>query len=345
MKAAVNEGDIRTLAIDELHSLAVDALIASKIAADNARCVADALVAADADGIASHGVSRIPFYADQALSGKVDGYALPRCSSPRNAVVAVDADNGFAYPAIRIALDRALERIEENGCVFALIANSHHAGAMGHHVERIADRGAMALAFSNSPAGIAPWGGSVGTFGTNPVAFACPRRRPPSLVIDLSLAQVARGKVMLAAKRKESIPSDWALDARGRPTTDPVIALEEGTMAPIGGAKGAALAMIVELITAALASSNLGFEAGSFFTPDGAQAGIAQSFVLVDPMIAPSGDFIDRAESLIQAMLAQPGVRLPGDSRYIAREKSRKNGIPIPTALYADLSARAAKAK
>ena len=341
----MNETTLCTLAIDELRVLAVDALSASSIARDNARCVADALVAADADGIASHGVSRIPFYADQALSGKVDGYAVPSCASPKDAVVVVDAGNGFAYPAIEVALARALEKIEEKGCVFALIANSHHAGAIGHHVEGLADQGLMALAFSNSPAGIAPWGGSVGTFGTNPVAFACPRRHPPSLVIDLSLARVARGKVMLAAKRKESIPSDWALDAEGRPTTDPVIALEEGTMAPVGGAKGAALAMIVELITAALASSNLGFEAGSFFTPEGPPARIAQSFFLVDPKIAPCGDFIERVECLCQAMLAQPGVRLPGTTRHQSREKNRKNGISIPTALHADLLARAAAAK
>ncbi len=341
----MNETATLTLGIDELRTLAADALSASGIASEHARCVADALVAADADGIASHGVSRIPFYADQARSGKVDGYAVPICTSPKNAVVAVDAGNGFAYPAIRVALDRASEKIEENGCVFALIANSHHAGSIGHHVERMADKGLIALAFSNSPAGIAPWGGSVGTFGTNPVAFACPRRRPPSLVIDLSLARVARGKVMLAAKRKESIPSDWALDAKGHPTTDPTIALEEGTMTPIGGAKGAALAMVVELITAALASSNLGFEAGSFFTPKGKPSRIAQSFFLMDPKIAPAGDFIDRVECLCQAMLAQPGVRLPGAKRHLAREKTRKDGISIPAALHADLLARANAAK
>ena len=331
----------RTLSIDALRVLATEALAASRTSPANAACVAEALVAADADGIASHGVSRIPFYADQAISGKVDGHAEPRRWWPRPGVVGVDARGGFAYPAIRVALDAGLERAREAGCVFAVVSNSHHAGAGGYHVERVAEAGIVALAFSNSPAGIAPWGGRTGTFGTNPVAFACPRRGAAPLVVDLSLAVAARGKVMLAARRGDPIPRGWAFDAQGRPTTDPDAALDGGTMAPIGEAKGAALALVVELLTAAIASSNLGFEAGSFFTPDGPPPRIAQSFILLDPGVAPGGDFVSRTETLLAAILDQPGTRLPGARRIEARERARRDGIAIPASLHDDLVSRA----
>ena len=330
----------RILSIDALRDLAAKALAASRTSPANAACVAEALVAADADGIASHGVSRVPFYADQAISGKVDGHAEPRRSWPRPGVVAVDARDGFAYPAIRLALDAGLEWVRETGCVFVVVSNSHHAGAGGRHVERMAEAGIVALGFSNSPAGIAPWGGHAGTFGTNPVAFACPRRGTAPLVVDLSLAVAARGKVMLAAGRGDPIPQEWALDAQGHPTTDPEAALDGGTMAPIGGAKGAALALVVELLTAAIASSNLGFEAGSFFTPDGPPPRIAQSFILIDPGVAPDGNFVSRTETLLAAILDQPGTRLPGARRLEARERARRDGIAIPGSLYDDLVRR-----
>src|SRR5690606_19350669 len=116
-----------------------------------------------------------------------------------------------------------------------------------YHVERLAERGLAGFAFGNSPAAIAPWGGKTGVFGTNPIAFAAPRKDGPPLVVDLSLSRVARGKIMVASQTGEPIPEGWALDADGRPTTDPKAALA-GTMVPIGEAKGAALALVVEIL-------------------------------------------------------------------------------------------------
>jgi (2R)-3-sulfolactate dehydrogenase (NADP+) len=110
------------------------------------------------DGLTSHGVSRLPSYAEQAASGKVDGHASPRVSSPAPAVVRIDARCGFAYPAIEAGMDAASIKLKDTGIVALAIHNSHHFGAAGHHVEQAAERGALALAFGNSPAAIAPWG-------------------------------------------------------------------------------------------------------------------------------------------------------------------------------------------
>lgn len=301
--------------------------------------MAAALVAADADGIPSHGVFRLPLYADQARSGKVDGRAVPSVVHTSPAAISVDAADGFSYPAIELGLGRALGAARAAGLVGVAVRRSHHFGAAGYHVERLAGQGLIGLAFSNSPAGLAPWGGRRPLFGTNPIAFACPRLAAPPLVVDLSLSKVARGRIVVAAERGEAIPEGWATDLEGRPTTDAKAALG-GAMLPMGDAKGAALALMVEILCAALAGGSYGFEAGSFFTPDGPRPRIGQFFLVIDPA-AFAEDFGERLEILLTAMSADPGVRLPGARRLGNRERARAEGVALPDALLADLEARA----
>ena len=326
--------------MDALAALATGALVNGNTSNSNAEMVATALVAADADGLTSHGVSRVPFYADQATSGKVDGQRTPILEQHATAAIHVDAADGFAYPAIRIGLDKAVEVVRDAGVAALTIGNSHHCGAMGYHVESIAEQGLVALGFSNSPAGIAPWGGTRGSFGTNPIGFACPRVEHPPLVVDLSLSAVARGKIMLADKRGEAIPEGWALDAEGRPTSDPQAALA-GTMVPIGEAKGSALAMMVELLTAALANAHFAFEASSFFSAEGPPPRIAQMFIVLNPDAFGGKFFLDRVEALVGHVLSQSGTRLPGERRVRNRAAARAEGVDIGEDLLAELQRRA----
>ena len=218
-----------------LQTLAEQVLIAAGASSANAASTASALIAAELNGLPSHGLSRIPFYADQVVSGKVDGTAVPVLTRAAPVVVHIDACDGFAYPAIDAGLAEGMLVAREAGLSAIAITRSHHCGALGHAVERAAEAGLIAMFFANSPAAIAPWGGRAALFGTNPIAFAVPRPAAPPLVIDLSLSVAARGKIMLAAEHGESIPEGWALDAEGRPTTDAAAALE-GTMMPLGGA-------------------------------------------------------------------------------------------------------------
>jgi (2R)-3-sulfolactate dehydrogenase (NADP+) len=331
----------RRISSEALQGLATRVLEAAGTAPDNARAVAVALVAADADGLPSHGVSRLPFYADQVASGKVDGRATPEVRVTARAAVRVDARCGFAYPAIRAGLDRGLELLGGTGVVGISIANSHHSGAGGLHVEYAAQRGCLALGFSNTPSGMAPWGGSRGTFGTNPVAFACPRTGHPPIVVDLSLSRVARGKVMMARGRGERIPEGWAIDAEGRPTTDADAALA-GTMVPIGEAKGSGLALMVEILCAGLSASHFAYEASSFFDAEGPPPRIGQWFLLIAPGPFAGDAFFGRIEDLVGEMQSQDGVRLPGDRRWRHREEARRVGIVLPDSLLEDLERRAA---
>ncbi|MGQ0664575.1 MAG: Ldh family oxidoreductase [Pseudomonadota bacterium] len=328
-----------TLTLAAAHDLAVQVLAAAGVAPAPARSVARALVAAEADGQPGHGLSRLPAYADQALTGKVDGRAMPVLAETAPACLTVDARDGFAFPAIEAGLERACRMVESAGVVATAVFNSHHFGVAGYHVEPVAERGLVGLAFGNSPAAIAPWGGTRALFGTNPIALACPRAGGPPLVIDLSLSKVARGKIMVAARHGEVIPEGWALDADGRPTRDAKAAMA-GTMLPIGEAKGAALVLMVELLSAALVGASYGYEASSFFDAQGPPPRVGQLFIVVDPARFAGEAFARRVASLAQAVLAQPGTRLPGDRRLAARARARAEGIALADDLHADLIRR-----
>lgn len=328
------------LSLMAARDLALRVLKSAGVAEANAASVAKALVAAEADGLASHGLSRLPAYADQAKAGKVDGKAVPTVTETAVAALRVDARDGFAFPAIAAGLTRAAEMARAVGTVGVAVANSHHFGAAGYHVEPLAEQGLVALAFGNSPAAIAPWGGARPIFGTNPIAFACPCPGRAPLIIDLSLSKVARGKIMVAAQKGEPIPADWALDKDGQATTDARAALG-GAMLAMGDAKGTALVLMVELLAAALTASHFGYEASSFFDAKGPPPRVGQFFLVLDPTRFAGDAFAARVGALTGAILAQKGTRLPGDRRLAARAKAEADGIRISDDLLADLVGRA----
>ena len=322
--------------LSDLHDLAVGVLKASKTSHENAVSVANALIKADADGLASHGVARLPAFSAQAIAGKVDGFAEPSLTVTGDAVLRVDARSGFAFPAIDRGLDQAQEIVGRTGVVAVAVGHSHNAGVMGHHTERMADAGLAAIAFTNSFRAIAPWGGNRPLYGTNPIAFSCPRKDAPPLVVDVSLSKVARGKVKLAADRGEAIPEGWCLDTEGNPTTDAKAGFE-GSFLPMGDARGAALVLMVEMLCSAMTGSNFAFEASSFFDAEGPPPHVGHLFVVFKPESLGGDGFLDRAEELMAAILDQPGTRLPGSRRLENREKAERDGVEVPDTLLDEL--------
>jgi len=303
-----------------------------------AEATARALVLAEAQGLGSHGLSRVPQYATHLRNGRVNAGALARVAKRKGGALLIDADQGLAFPACELAVREAIAAARENGVAFAGVANSHHAGVIVDHLRPAADAGLVGLGFANSPAAMPAAGGKHPIFGTNPVAAVFPRRGQLPLMIDLSLSEVARGKLMVAAKAGKSIPEGWALDADGHPTTDPGAALA-GSMLPIGATtspKGAMLALVVELLVTALIGSQFGFEASSFFVDAGNRPRIGQAFIVIDPgALAGSGAYLDRVEVLVAEMLKDEGVRLPGARREALRLKAAAEGIEVPEALLA----------
>ncbi len=330
------------LTLAEAESLATEALARAGANPAMAALTARALVAGEAEGQAGHGLSRVPQYAAFLRNGRADGAAVPAVVAERGGAALIDARHGLAYPAVALAVDQAVARAASHGVAFLGIVNSHHAGAMGLPVAALARQGLVALAFTNSPAAMPVPGGRRALMGTNPVAAAFPRRDAAPLVIDMALSEVARGKIMVAAKAGKPIPEGWAVDAEGNPTTDPKAALS-GAMLAMGGTKGALLALIVELLCCALTGSAFGFEADSFFQDEGNRPRLGHALIAIDPgALAGREAFLDRVEFLLAAMQADAGVRLPGSRRAALAARAAGEGVEVPDALLATLRAMVA---
>ncbi len=310
-----------------------------------AAATARALVRADAQGIASHGLSRVTQYATHLKNGRANGLAIPVVSQRKGAALVVDAQQGLAFAACELAVQEAVATAKELGVCFVGVTNSHHAGVIVDHLRLAAAAGMVGLGFANSPSAMPAAGGKHAVFGTNPVAAIFPRQNADPLMIDLSLSEVARGKLMVAAKDGKSIPLGWALDKDGNPTTDPKAGLE-GSMLPLGAIsspKGNMLALVVELLVTALIGAQFGFEASSFFVDEGNQPRIGQAFIVIDPgALAGQASYYARIEVLITEMLSDDGVRLAGERRLALERAAVTKGITIPDALKEQLDTLAA---
>lgn len=306
-----------------------------------AASTAQALVLADAQGLGSHGLARVGQYATHLKNGRVDGSAIAKVMKSKGATCIVDAGEGLAFPACELAIAEASARAREFGIGFAGVVRSHHAGVLVDHLRAAAAEGLVGIGFTNSPAAMPAAGGRHPIFGTNPVAAIFPRRAGPPLMIDLSLSEVARGRLMVAAKAGQPIPAGWALDASGQPTTDAKAGLA-GSMLPLGAAtsaKGAMLALMVELMVTALIGARFGYEASSFFVDEGNRPGLGQAFLVIDPgALAGSASFFDRVEALVAEMLVDDGVRLPGARREALLLAAERDGIVVADAILASLS-------
>lgn len=326
------------LALQDIEARVSAALQAAGAAPAMARATAAALVLAEAQGLGSHGLSRVGQYSTHLRNGRVNGSAQARVLRRQGAALVVDAEAGLAFPACTLAVQEAVAAAREHGIAVAGVVRSHHCGVLVDHLRAAAAAGCVGLGFANSPAAMPAAGGRHPVFGTNPVAAVFPRGTAEPLLIDLSLSEVARGKVMLAAKAGKPIPAGWALDADGQPTTDAQAALG-GSMLAIGAAtstKGAMLALVVELLVTALIGAHFGFEASSFFEDAGNQPGIGQTFIVIDPgALAGAAHYLARVEVLVAEMLKDEGVRLPGARREALRRRAQAEGLDVPDALLA----------
>ena len=329
------------LSVEELTRLTADALKKAGASATMADAAANALVTAEIEGLPGHGVSRTPLYAQHLREGRADGHARVSIVADKGAACLIDAGGGLAFEASARAVNEATRRAREFGVAFCGVTNSHHFGAAAYHLAPIADANLVGLALTNSPAAINAWGGSKPLFGTNPIAAVFPRREKPPLIIDLSLTEVVRGKIMVHAAEGKPIPLGWALDKHGKPTTDAKAALT-GSLFAIGGAKGAMLALAVELLSVALTGAAFGYENDSYFEP-GNRPRIGHSIIAIDPAALAGRDvYFERVETLIGAMLADGGVRLPGERRHAARLAAHEHGIDLAESVHRQLVALAA---
>jgi len=322
----------------ELFRLAKQALVSAGAHEAMADAAAQHLLRAEQQDLPTHGMSRVPFYCSMLRNGRADGAARPAIAAEKSAVCLIDNADALPYESCALAIAEVIARTRKHGIGFAGIRNSAHVGVLGIHLLEVAAAGLVGVAFTNSPAAIPAWGGNKPLFGTDPVAFAFPRRDTDPIIVDLALTTVVRGRIMVAMQNGERIPEGWALDRNGKPTTDPKEAIERGSLFPIGGAKGAMLALAFELVCAALTGAAIGPEADSFFAEQGNKPRIGQAFLAIDPAaLAGTEKYLERVETVVRAMLADEGVRLPGARRFAAEKRLAQDGIDVPDDLLAKI--------
>ncbi|MES0826959.1 Ldh family oxidoreductase [Ruegeria sp. SCP11] len=331
--------ETRTLSLSEIEDLSFRALLAAGTADANARPLAQATAATEADGVASHGLAYIPIYCEHVQCGKVDGQATPVLERPKPGVVTVDAATGFAHPAIDLGFQTLIPAAREQGVAVLAVKNSYNCGVLGYHTYRLAQAGLVALGFTNAPASIAPSGGSKPVVGTNPFSIAVPGSDgQPALLIDQSASTIAKSEVMKHAREGKPIPVGWALDPDGNPTTDPAVGLK-GSMAPSGGYKGVGVALMTELLAAALTGATLGINASPFSGTAGGPPRTGQFFIAIDPGVTANGLFESGVLNLVEAIRSQEGAHIPGDGRRAKRQLADTEGVAVSTATLAKIEA------
>ena len=325
------------LDLDEVHRLATGALRAHGVSAEQSRAIADNIRRAERDGAKSHGLFRIPFYVRTIAKGRVDVEAVPVVRDLAPAVVQVDSCRGFAPLALEVGADPLAEKASAQGIAAQAILNTFHIGALWPEVERMAERGLVAFAFTSSICFMAPAGGTKPLYGTNPMAFAWPREGRPPLVFDQSSSVSARGEIMIHKRDGRALPQGWAIDSDGQATTDPDAALA-GAQLPFGGYKGSSIALMVELLAGALIGEVFGFEEYAR-DPDDSVGGLGGHFMIaIDPLRCVAhgdrGAQLAHAEKLFARILELEGTRLPSQRRYTARTRTPTEGVTIPKSLH-----------
>lgn len=316
------------LSYQDMVKLASKGLEAAGIGEKAALETAQFLALAELDGLASHGLARVSQYASHAINGRIELAPKIKVRPYKSSGALVDACDGLAFPALRFATDLSVNLASKTGIGLVAVTNSHHFGVAGHFVEAAARAGYISLLFGNTPAAMPMIGGSKAIFGTNPIAAAFPNTNGDPLVIDMSLSAVARGKLLVAAKKGESIPEGWALTADGQPTTNPQEGLK-GLMVPLGGDKGALLALMIELLVVGLSGSRFSYEADSFFDARGNRPRIGQLLITIDPGLSGGAKYQDRFNDFLKVLTADKGIRLPGQRRFKQRSQALASGVVV----------------
>jgi (2R)-3-sulfolactate dehydrogenase (NADP+) len=321
------------MTLEEIYQLSLAALSGAGASPTQAEPVADSVREAEAEGIRNVGLGYLPIYCEHLICGKVKRDARPRLMEAASAVLRVDADHGFCHPAFLLALPRFVKMTAHSGIAALAISHSYSAGVVGWFVERLAANGLVSLAFANSSASIAPWGGSKAMFGTNPIGFAAPRPDGPPIVVDMASSATARVNIVQAASRGEQVPAGWVFDSQGKPTTDPKALAAGGSVGPLGGAKGYGLALMVDILAAGLTGSSWSHEASSFGANEGGPPDVGQLFIALAPALTGGEHLGERLSGLASKIAEQPGARLPGDKRHDSRQAADRDGVAVPAEL------------
>jgi LDH2 family malate/lactate/ureidoglycolate dehydrogenase len=313
------------------------------VTAQDATLFASALVDADLHDVSTHGVSRLGIYLSRIEKGLIVPRAQLTVERQTGGTLVLDAGNGLGQVQAQKALELLLPMAKQNGIAAATIRNSQHFGALSYYCNRAAEQGCILLAMTNGEPAMSPEGAAQAFFGTNPIAASFPTGLGFNIKIDLATSKVARGNIIAAQRKNMPIPTDWALDPDGEPTTDPGQALL-GTVLTLAGHKGYALALMVELFSGVLSGAAVGPAVGSMYKDLDRKQDVGHFFCLmhIDAFL-PFSEFIARVDEMVKKIKTcrrRRGVEevlLPGERSSRAARLNRKLGVPVSSETLAEL--------
>lgn len=322
-------------AADSLRQLVKGIACRAGVRAEDATVLADCLMYAELSGIGTHGVSRLGIYIERIKRGLIDPRGQPQVVREATAAAVVDANGCLGQVAGAFAMRKAMELAHRHGIGAATVKHSQHFGAAGYYCKLAADDELIGISLTNSEPAMAPWGSYQPYLGTNPIALGCPTDRDFPIIIDLATSHAARGNIIAAARRGEPIPEGWALDASGEPTTDAEAALV-GSVLPLGGVKGYALALLVDLLSGVLSGAGFGTGVRSMYKDLTRPADVGHFFAAIDPgAFMPIEEFRERTEAIVEEIHGKPpapgfeAVNVPGEIEFRRRCARAVEGIPL----------------
>ncbi|KAK5941620.1 hypothetical protein PMZ80_005568 [Knufia obscura] len=318
---------------NRVHDFVRGILIGNNVPEDSAETVARCLVAADLRGIDTHGVNRIPSYMERVRQGVLDPRAIPELTAATPVVAQVDGKNSFGFLGATMAIHHAVEVAKTYGIGMVSVKHSNHFGMSAWICQRAIESDMMSLVFTNSSPALPVFGGKEKLMGVSPIACGAPAGSTKPFILDMAPSVAARGKIYKAKRRDEKIPLDWALDKDGRPTDDPSAALE-GVMLPMGGPKGSALSIMMDVFSGVLSGSAFAGWVTNPYDPS-RPANVGHFIVAIKPDLFMSlEEFKSRMDYLYQKVVGSEkaaGVEriyYPGEIEVDREEERRINGIP-----------------
>lgn len=335
----------KTLSISEVADLTRRALAGCGAHGQQLDLAVESVVDAECDGIRTVGLAYLPLYCGHLQVGKINRDANPEHAPIAPSALRSMADSGFAHAAFAEAEQEFYALARQQGIAALSIVDSYSAGVVGWFVQRMAAAGLVGLGFANSPSAVAPAPGASPFFGTNPMAFAIPRGEKDPIIADMATSQVALVTIKKAAAEGRPIPLGWGYDKNGKETTDAAAVIDGGALAPAGGYKGMLLGLLVDLLGGVLSGPNCSFQAPVFKNNTGGEPRVGQFFIAISPgSFTPGGDhaYVGRLDTMLTALAAEPGVRLPGARRHESRLRAETAGVEVPLELIDRLEAFAA---
>ncbi|KAF2874246.1 Malate/L-lactate dehydrogenase [Massariosphaeria phaeospora] len=315
-------------------SFVENVLVANHVPREHAGTIAKCLVEADLRGVDTHGINRIPSYMARIREGVLDARASPTLRQITPAVAQVDGGNGFGFLAAQTGMAAAIRMAQEIGIGMVSVKHSNHFGMSAWVVQQALDAGMMSLVFTNSSPALPVWGGKSKLMGVSPIACGAPAGRGRPFIVDMAPSVAARGKIYKALRRGEKIPKDWALDKDGQQTDDPARALE-GVMLPMGGPKGSALAIMMDVFSGVLSGSAFAGHVTNPYDPS-KPADVGHFLVAIKPDLFMSmEEFEQRMDYLYERVVGSDRmagvdrVYYPGEIEQLTKEKRLQSGIPL----------------